>query len=48
LVSATKTNKGLVIAFPDNLIFRVGQKITLKLKAEQGTEPYVWAFLNLP
>jgi hypothetical protein len=48
IVSATSTALGLVISFPDNLIFRVGQKITFKLKAAQGVEPYVWAFLNLP
>jgi hypothetical protein len=48
IVSATSTALGLVISFPDSLIFRVGQKITFKLKAAQGVEPYVWAFLNLP
>lgn len=48
IVAATHTALGLVISFPDNLIFRVGQKITIKLQASQGVEPYVWAFLNLP
>ena len=36
IVASTHTAVGLVISFPDNLIFRVGQKISLKLKATQG------------
>jgi hypothetical protein len=47
-VQVVQTSIGLVIEYPDNLIFRVGQSIRLQLSATHGQGPYVWGFHELP
>lgn len=48
IVQASVTTIGLVIEYPGNLIFRVGQSFRIELVAAQGKGPYVWGFHDLP
>src|SRR5690606_4088380 len=45
---STLTNIGLVIEYPNNLIFRIGQTIKIQFTAKNVQGNLIWAFHNLP
>lgn len=48
IVSATRTAIGLVIEYPGNLIFRVGQSFKIPFVVKNAVGPLVWVFRGLP
>lgn len=48
IVSATQTAVGLVIEYPGNLIFRVGESIRIPFTVKTSAGSLVWVFRGLP
>jgi len=48
IVKSTQTKVGLVIEYPDNLIFRAGQSIQLPFTAKNSVGKLIWSFIGLP
>jgi hypothetical protein len=48
IVKSTATKVGLVIEYPENLIFKVGQAVKIPFVAKNGVGRLVWSFIGLP
>ena len=48
IVKSTATKVGLVIEYPENLIFRVGQAVKIPFVAKNSVGRLVWSFIGLP
>lgn len=47
-MTVSQTSVGLVIEYPDGLIFRAGQSWSLSLVVSNGKGPFVWQYNGLP
>jgi hypothetical protein len=48
IVKSTATKVGLVIEYPENLIFRAGQPVKIPFAAKNSFGRLIWSFIGLP
>jgi len=48
IVKSTQTKVGLVIEYPENLIFKAGQILKLAFTAKNAVGGLIWSFVGLP
>jgi hypothetical protein len=48
IVKSTQTKIGLVIEYPENLIFRAGQAVKIPFIAKNAVGGLIWSFQGLP